>query len=82
MREQLGELFPLRGTHRVARDSLKGLKEDIRGIRCQLSGMRAAQLGARMQRAFARLSSVAAETYASADKLQWEIDAHDERIAG
>lgn len=65
----------------MLRDSLKGLKEDIRAIRCQLAGMRAAQLGARMQRAFARLSSVAAETYASADKLQWEIDAHDERIA-
>ncbi len=66
----------------MLRDSLKGLKEDIRGIRCQLAGMRAAQLGARMQRAFARLSSVAAATYASADKLQWEIDAHDARLAG
>ena len=61
----------------VLRDSLRGLKEDIRGIRCQLAGMRGPQLSARMQRAFANLSRVAEQTYASADKLQWEIDDHD-----
>ena len=66
----------------MLRDSLKGLKEDIRGIRCQLSSMRRPQLSARMQRAFSHLSSVAEQTYASADKLQWEIDEHDERYAG
>jgi len=65
----------------MLRDSLKGLKEDIRGIRCQLSSMRRPQPSARMQRAFSHLSSVAAQTYASADKLQWEIDEHDERYA-
>lgn len=62
------------------RDSLKGLKEDIRGIRCQLAGMRRPQLSARMQRAFGRLSRVAEDTYACADKLQWEIDEHDQRF--
>ena len=66
----------------MLRDSLKGLKEDIRGIRCQLSSMRRPTLSARMQRAFSHLSSVAEQTYASADKLQWEIDEHDERYAG
>ena len=66
----------------MLRDSLKGLKEDIRGIRCQLAGMRRPQLSARMQRAFSRLSEVAEATYASADKLQWEIDEHDQRFAG
>jgi hypothetical protein len=65
----------------MLRDSLKGLKEDIRVIRCQLAGMRRPQLSARMQRAFARLNRVAEETYASADKLQWEIDEHDQRLA-
>lgn len=62
------------------RDSLKGLKDDIRAIRCQLAGMRRPQLSARMQRAFARLSKVAEDTYACADKLQWEIDEHDQRF--
>jgi hypothetical protein len=65
----------------MLRDSLKGLKEDIRTIRCQLVGMGRAQLSARMQRAFARLSRVAEETYACADKLQWEIDEHDQRLS-
>ena len=65
----------------MVRDSLKGLKEDIRVIRCQLAGMRRPQLGARMQRAFARLSRVAEQTYASADKLQWEIEEHEQRLA-
>jgi hypothetical protein len=65
----------------MLRDALKGLKEDIRGIRCQLAGMRRPQLSARMQRAFSRLSLVAEETYASADKLQWEIDEHDQRFS-
>lgn len=65
----------------MVRDSLKGLKEDIRVIRCQLAGMRRPKLGARMQRAFARLSRVAEETYAKADKLQWEIEEHEQRFA-
>jgi hypothetical protein len=63
------------------RDSLKGLKEDISGIRCQLGSMRKPQLGARLQRAFVRLGKVAAHTYARADKLQWEIDEHDQRYS-
>ena len=62
------------------RNALKGLKEDIREIRCQLAGMQSPQLSARLQRAFARLAGIAEQTYASADKLQWEIDEHDERF--
>jgi hypothetical protein len=61
-------------------ESLKGLKEDISGIRCQLGSMRTPQPSARMQRAFVRLSRVAAHVYARADKLQWEIDEHDQRF--
>ncbi|MES2016160.1 MAG: hypothetical protein V4484_06650 [Pseudomonadota bacterium] len=64
----------------MLRDSLRGLKEDIRGIRCQLASSHRPQLSARMQRAFARLGQVAEETYASADRLQWEIEAHDETL--
>jgi len=61
------------------RDSLKGLKEDIRDIRCQLGGLHSSRLSARLQRAFSRLHRIAEETYASADKLQWEIDEHDSK---
>lgn len=67
---------------RALRDSLKGLKQDIRAIRCQLFSMQGPGLSARLQRAFARLSKIAEETYASADKLQWEIDEHDGKFAG
>lgn len=62
------------------RDSLRGLKEDIRAIRCQLGGLHSSRLSARLQRAFARLHKTAEETYASADKLQWEIDEHDSTL--
>jgi hypothetical protein len=62
------------------RDALKGLKEEIRSIRCQLVGCHAAHFSARLQRAFARLTRIAEETYASADKLQWEIAEHDRRF--
>lgn len=64
------------------RESLKGLKEDIRDIRCQLAAMHRPTLSGRMQRAFARLYRIAEETYASADKLQWEIAEHDQRLGG
>lgn len=65
----------------LLRDALKGLKDDIRSIRCQLVGLHSPQLSARMQRAFARLSTIAEETYACADKLQWEIGEHDQAFA-
>ena len=67
---------------RSLRESLKGLKEDIRGVRCQLASMQTPQPAARLQRAFARLATIAERTYAMADKLQWEIEEHDERFAG
>ena len=66
----------------MLRDALKGLKEDMRGVRCQLAEMGRAQLSERMQRAFARLGRVAEDTYACADRLQWEIDEHDQRYPG
>lgn len=66
----------------VVRESLKGLKDDIRVIRCQLAAMEGPGLSARLQRAFQRLRKVAEETYASADRFQWEITDHDERFAG
>lgn len=61
--------------------ALKGLKEDIRDIRCQISSMRASQCCARIERAIARLHQIAEHTYASADRLQWEIEEHDGRFA-
>ena len=77
MLEETGE--PLDADHAL-RAALKGLKEDIREIRCQLAAMHTPLTGARLQRAFARLATIAEQTYASADKLQWEIEAHDERF--
>jgi len=64
----------------MLRDALRGLKEDIRDIARQLGDIRFAELSARTQRAFTRLSRVAKATYASADKLQWEIAEHDQRF--
>lgn len=78
MLEEVGEAVD--GDHAL-RAALKGLKEDVREIRCQLAGMQSAQLSARLQRAFARLGRIAEETYSSADKLQWEIDEHDQRFS-
>jgi hypothetical protein len=75
--DEVGEAID--GDHAL-RSALKGLKEDIREIRCQLAGMQTPQLSARLQRAFARLGKIAEETYASADKLQWEIDEHDQKF--
>ena len=62
------------------RVALKGLKQDIRDIRCQITGMGAPQLSARIQRAITRLNQIAEQTYASADRLQWEIEEHDGRF--
>ncbi len=64
----------------MLRDALRGLKEDIRDIRCQLAATRVSELSRRMQRAFTRLTKIAEETYASADRLQWEIADHDQRF--
>lgn len=62
------------------RSALKGVKEDIRDIRCQLVSMHGMPLSARIQRAILRVGQIAEETYASADKLQWEIAEHDARF--
>lgn len=67
-------------TDHALRNALRGLKEDIREIRCQLAGLQSPQLSARLQRAFARLAKIAEQAYASADKLQWEIDGDDQRL--
>ncbi len=77
MLEEVGEAID---TDHALRNALKGLKEDIREIRCQLAGMQSPQLSSRLQRAFARLGRIAEATYLSADKLQWEIDEHDQRF--
>ena len=64
------------------REALKELKEDVREIRCQLATLQGAQaLTPRLERAFERLSTISETTYRSADKLQWEIGAHEQRVA-
>ena len=77
MAEELGEAVD---SDHALRNALKGLKEDIREIRLQLAGMASKHLSARLQRSFSSLGRIAEETYASADKLQWEIDEHDQRF--
>lgn len=59
------------------RGFLKELKQDIREIRCQLAGWQAGRQNARLLRAVSRLTHIAENTYALADKLQWEIDEHE-----
>ncbi len=61
------------------RNDLKTLKEEIREARCQLSCLQGTELPARLQRAYRRLSRIAEDTYAAADKLQWEIGEHSAR---
>ena len=63
------------------RGSLKGLKEDIRDIRRQLAGLQPPEANVRLQRAFARLSKIAEETYAAADRLQWQIEEYERDMA-
>lgn len=62
------------------RGFLKELKQDIREIRCQLAGWQGGSANARLQRAVMRLSRIAENTYALADKLQWEIDEHERTL--
>ncbi|MES2152848.1 MAG: hypothetical protein V4508_23985 [Pseudomonadota bacterium] len=66
------------------RDALAGLKEEIRLVRCQLAWLsdahRHGNMGVRLQRAFDNLHKVAEQTYAAADKLQWDIAEHDSRF--
>lgn len=77
MQDEVGEAID---TDHALRNALRGLKGDIREIRCQLAAMQSPQLSSRLQRAFYRLGKIAEATYASADKLQWEIDEHDQRF--
>ena len=62
------------------RDSLKELKYEIREIRCQLACLHGPDRPARIERALRRLAAIAEEAYASADKLQWEVDDHDDAL--
>ena len=55
------------------RDALGSLKQEIREVRRQLASLDGAGLPPRLRRAFLRLSAIAEETYAGADRLQWEI---------
>lgn len=75
-----GEIGEAVDSDHMLRNALRGLKEDIREIRCQLACMHSPQLSARLQRSFGSLGHIAEETYSSADKLQWEIDEHDQRF--
>ena len=60
------------------RGFLRELKQDIREIRCHLANSHAGRTNPRMMRAVARLIHIAENTYALADKLQWEIDEHEQ----
>ena len=62
------------------RGSLKSLKMDISEIRCELASLEPPNASARLARAFKRLGKIAQDTYALADKLQWEIDEHERAV--
>jgi hypothetical protein len=67
---------PIDADHAL-RDALGALKHELRDMRWQFSQIQGGSDKARLQRAFGQLGNVAETTYARADQLQWEIDAHD-----
>lgn len=74
---KFGESIDLNGS---MRGSLKALKRDIGEIRCELAAIEPPGASARLLRAFKRLGKIAQDTYALADKLQWEIDEHERAV--
>lgn len=71
---------------RSLRRMLSELKEDLNCIRRDLAMWHAKECrgrtGRRLAAAIAQLNRIAAETYAAADRLEWEIGEHDSAFAG
>jgi hypothetical protein len=70
---------------RNLRRMLAELKEDINAIRRDLALWYARECrgrtGPKLAASIERLNRIAANTYAAADRLEWEIDEHDGRYA-
>jgi hypothetical protein len=70
---------------RSLRRMLAELKDDLNGIRRDLAQWHAKECrgrtGARLAAAIAQLNRVAADTFAAADRLEWEIEEHDSALA-
>jgi hypothetical protein len=68
---------------RSLRRMLAELKDDLNGIRRDLALWHARECRGRtgmvLSAAIAQLNRIAADTYAAADRLGWEIDEHDRR---
>jgi hypothetical protein len=68
-------------TDRSLRRMLGELKVDLNGIRRDLASWHVnecrGRTGARLAASIAHLNKIAAETFAAADKLEWEIEEHD-----
>lgn len=71
--------------NRSLRRMLGELKDDLNCIRRDLALWHAKECrgrtGAVLEAAIAQLNRIAADTYAAADKLGWEIEEHDGRYA-
>lgn len=69
---------------RSLRRMLGELKDDLNGIRRDLAQWYVKECrgrtGARLDASITYLNRVAAETYAAADRLEWEIEEHDRRF--
>jgi hypothetical protein len=68
---------------RSLRRMLGELKVDLNGIRRDVASWHVnecrGRTGARLGASIAQLNKVAAETFAAADRLEWEIEEHDRR---
>jgi hypothetical protein len=68
---------------RSLRRMLSELKEDLNGIRRDLAAWHAKECrgrtGPMLSAAIARLNRIAADTFAAANRLEWEIAEHDGR---
>jgi hypothetical protein len=65
------------------RRMLAELKSDLNGIRRDVAHWHVTECrgrtGPRLEASIAHLNKIAADTYAAADRLEWEIEEHDKR---
>jgi hypothetical protein len=79
-----GKMEGLVDADRNLRRMLAELKDDLNGIRRDVAHWHVhecrGRTGPRLEASIAQLNKIAAETYAAADRLEWEIEEHDGKL--